>query len=94
MLAGSKYLIPVNRRSSLYQYAQANNLGQFLSAEFPVQHQGVDYRAQVFEWGITYYSVDAPESVKHIPFQTQVDAERVQESSSVWSWFKQLIGWE
>jgi hypothetical protein len=65
MAALQAYLIPVNRNSAFHQYAQANNLGEFLSAEFSVTHQGVEYRAQVFERGIVYAKAEAP---KHLPY--------------------------
>jgi hypothetical protein len=66
MAASRQYIIPINRNSDLYRYAQANNLGEFLSAEFPLQHQGEQYRAQVFENGIVYIKADGSGAVAHI----------------------------
>ncbi|MCB9106069.1 MAG: hypothetical protein H6633_17770 [Anaerolineales bacterium] len=66
LLASSEYVIPVNRASALYQYAQTKSLGQYLSAEFPIQYKGVDYRAQVFERGIVYVRLDRSGVVKVI----------------------------
>ena len=94
MVAARQYIIPVNRQSGLYQYAHTNNLGQFLSAEFPVQYQGVEYRAQVFERGIAYNRAGDPGSVKHITYQAQLETMQDQGANSIWSWFKQLIGWK
>ena len=97
MLASHHYIIPVSRRSRLYRYAQANNLGQFLSAEFPLQHQGVEYQAQVFEKGIAYFALNHPETVRHVSYQAQIKRDPSSDesggSSSVWDWFKQLMGW-
>ncbi|MBN1218711.1 MAG: hypothetical protein JXM69_07275 [Anaerolineae bacterium] len=64
--ASRQYIIPVNRNSDLYQYAQANKLGEFLSAEFPLRHQEVEYRAQVFEKGIVYVKADGSGGLTHI----------------------------
>ncbi len=69
--AARRYTIPVNRRSRLYQYAQANNLGQFLSTEFTVPHQGRNYRAQLFERGIAYFDIATPEPVRHIEWRLE-----------------------
>jgi hypothetical protein len=64
--ASSQYIIPVNRLSALYQYAQRNKLGEFLSAEFLVRFQEQEYRAQVFERGITYFKVGQPDKISHV----------------------------
>ncbi|MFC1976537.1 hypothetical protein ACFLXQ_09075, partial [Chloroflexota bacterium] len=66
MAASRQYIIPVNRNSAMYQYAQANNLGEFLSSEFPVRHQETEYRAQVFEKGIVYMKSDGSGAVTHV----------------------------
>ena len=66
MAASRQYIIPVNRNSALYQYARTNNLGDFLSAEFPASHAGVEYTAQVFERGIVYTRADGAGSVAHV----------------------------
>jgi hypothetical protein len=66
IVASRQYIIPVNRNSDLYQYAQANNLGDFLSAEFPVRHQEAEYRAQVFEKGLVYVPSDGSGGVTHV----------------------------
>ena len=62
----SQYIIPINRLSALYKYAKSQKLGEFLSAEFSVTCDDVDYRAQVFEKGIAYFAVDNPENIDHI----------------------------
>ncbi len=67
LAASRQYIIPVNRTSALYQYAQANNLGDFLSAEFPLRHQDIDYQAQVFERGIVYVKLAGAGTVMHFP---------------------------
>ncbi len=92
--AAGQYIIPVNRQSRLYQYAQMNNLGQFLSAEFPVQYQGSQYRVQVFAGGFVYLEA-GHDLVKHIPFEQA--AETVENSpagAGMWGWFRQLVGWQ
>jgi hypothetical protein len=66
MAAARQYIVPVNRNSDLYQYARANNLGDFLSAEFPVRYQEVEYRAQVFEDGIVYVKADGSGAIMHV----------------------------
>jgi hypothetical protein len=66
MAAARQYIFPINRNSDLYQYARTNNLGDFISAEFPLRHQGVEYRAQVFEKGIVYVKVDRSGPVMHV----------------------------
>jgi hypothetical protein len=49
----------------------------------------------VFESGIVYHRAGDPQSVKVVTYQAQeAKAEQDQGSSSVWDWFKQLIGWE
>ncbi|MCB0155329.1 MAG: hypothetical protein KDF65_11090, partial [Anaerolineae bacterium] len=63
--ASGQYIIPVNRLAALYQYAQRQKLGEFLSAEFSVPFLGVTYRAQVFERGIAYFDAAKPEVIKH-----------------------------
>lgn len=63
--ASGQYIIPVNRLAALYQYAQRQKLGEFLSAEFSVPFLGVTYRAQVFERGIAYFDAAKPETIKH-----------------------------
>jgi hypothetical protein len=68
MTASRQYIIPVNRSSDLYRYAQTNSLGEFLSAEFPLQHQGVEYRAQVYDKGIVYIKADGSGGVMHVDF--------------------------
>ncbi|MEM7345102.1 MAG: hypothetical protein AAF485_12730 [Chloroflexota bacterium] len=68
LLAAGEYIIPVNRQSLLYQYAQQNNLGHFCSAEFSFEHQTVIYRAQVFEQGIAYYTMADPDVIDHISY--------------------------
>jgi len=65
--AARRYIYPINRKSALYLYAQANNLGDFLSAEFPLRHAGVEYRGQVFEKGIVFIRHDGTGSVSHVP---------------------------
>ena len=64
--ASHQYITPVNRNSALFQYARGQNLGDFLSAEFSLQHQGSEYRAQVFERGIVYVRVNQPDIITHI----------------------------
>jgi hypothetical protein len=66
MAAARQYIIPVNRNSDLYQYARANNLGDFLSAEFPLRFQEATYRAQVFEKGVVYVKADGSGAVMHV----------------------------
>jgi hypothetical protein len=65
--AARRYIYPINRKSVLYLYAQANNLGDFLSAEFPLRNEGIEYRGQVFEKGIVFMRYDGTGSVLHVP---------------------------
>jgi len=65
--AARQYIYPINRKSALCLYAQANNLGDFLSAEFPLRHEGIEYRGQVFEKGIVFMRYDGSGSVLHVP---------------------------
>jgi hypothetical protein len=64
--AARRYILPINRNSAMYQYAQANNLGDFISAEFPLRHEGIEYRGQVFEKGIVYVKADGSGVITHI----------------------------
>jgi len=66
--AARPVIYPVNRKADLYQYARANRLGDFLSAEFSLQFQGVKYRAQVFEAGIVFVRADGGGPVGHTGF--------------------------
>ncbi len=65
--AARRYILPVNRNSALYEYARANNLGDFISAEFPLCHHQVEYRGQVFEKGIVFVRADGTGSIAHVP---------------------------
>ncbi|MFC1976539.1 hypothetical protein ACFLXQ_09085, partial [Chloroflexota bacterium] len=61
-----RYILPINRQSAMYQYAQTLNLGGFLSAQFPLRYQGVEYRGQVFERGIVFIRADGVGEVSHV----------------------------
>ncbi len=64
--ASRQYIIPINRNSELYRHARANSLGDFLSAEFPLEYQGVEYRAQVYEKGIVYVKADGSGDIDYV----------------------------
>jgi hypothetical protein len=68
LTASRAYLLPVNRDAPLFKYAKAHNLGDFLSAEFSVTHQGVEYRVQGFQRGIVFARADKPDAVSHLAY--------------------------
>ena len=63
--AAQPHLIPLDPQAALYQYARQHHLGERLSPEFTVEHEGVRYVAQVFEKGIVYAPADQPDRVTH-----------------------------
>jgi hypothetical protein len=67
--AAGQHLIPLDRQAALYQYAQTQRLGQFLSAEFSLTWAGIDYRAQLFEKGLVYLDPADPQSISHFTLE-------------------------
>ena len=56
-LAGQPLIIPLNRETLFYKYAQTQGLGERLTDEYEVEHAGRRYRAQIYEHGIVYAEV-------------------------------------
>jgi hypothetical protein len=64
--AADQQRLALHRDSTLYRYAQAQQLGDFLSVEFPVWLQDVEYRAQLFEQAIVYFKASEPNVIRHL----------------------------
>jgi hypothetical protein len=65
--AGQPHIIPLNPDAMFYKVGKQQNLGERLSAEYDVAHEGRIFRAQVFEKGIVYAEVGDWGNVKVIP---------------------------
>jgi hypothetical protein len=64
--AAKPYIIPLNPDAALYKYARRHRLGERLSDEFTIEHEGIKYVAQVFERGIAYAPVGQWDQVTHV----------------------------
>lgn len=67
VLAGQPKIIPLNRKTVFHRMAKQQKFGQRLTPEFDVEHQGRNYRAQIFEKGVVYAEVGDWENVKAFP---------------------------
>ena len=56
-LVGQPQIIPLNPDAMFYKVAKENDLGERLTAEYDLEHEGKAYRAQIFEKGIVYAPV-------------------------------------
>ena len=52
--AGQALIIPLNKDAMFYKVARQNNLGERLTSEYAVEHEGKKYIAQIYESGIVY----------------------------------------
>jgi hypothetical protein len=64
---GQPLIIPLNPDAGFYKFAKQQNLGERLTSEYDVQHQGRSYRAQIYEKGIVYAEVGDWGNIKIIP---------------------------
>jgi hypothetical protein len=64
--AAKPHIIPLNPDAALYKYARHHSLGERLSDEFTIEHEGIEYVAQVFEEGMVYVPVGQWDQVTHI----------------------------
>jgi hypothetical protein len=53
-LVGQSLIIPLNPDAMFFKFAKEKDLGERLSREFDVEHDGKMYRAQIYERGIVY----------------------------------------
>ena len=53
-LIGQSLIIPLNPDAMFFKFAKEKDLGERLSREFDVEHDGKMYRAQIYERGIVY----------------------------------------
>ncbi len=65
------HIIPLNASSPLHLYARQHELGERLSAEFMLEHSGVQYRAQAFVKGVVYAPSNAPDQISHVLYTSQ-----------------------
>lgn len=65
--AGQPLIIPLNRDAMLYKFARRHDLGERLSPEYTLTHDGTPYRAQVYERGIVYAPMGRWDEVAFIP---------------------------
>lgn len=56
-LVGQPLIIPLNPDAMFYKFAKEKGLGERLSREYDVEHEGKVYRAQIYEQGIVYAPV-------------------------------------
>jgi hypothetical protein len=64
--AAQPHIIPLDHQAALYRYARQQDLGERLSGEFSVEHDGVEYVAQAFEKAIVYAPAGQPQQVAHV----------------------------
>jgi hypothetical protein len=58
--------IPANPDSTLYKYARQHALGEPVSLEFTLDHEGVSYTAQAYAKGVVYAPTGRPDQVAHV----------------------------
>ncbi len=69
LLAGAEVRsVPVNRQSLFYRYAVEHDLGEKVSDEFTLEHEGVTYRAQAFEGGVVYAPAQQLDQIDHVTY--------------------------
>jgi hypothetical protein len=56
-LVGQPLIIPLNPDAMFYKFAKEKGLGERLTREYDLEHQGKSYRAQIYEKGIVYAPV-------------------------------------
>jgi hypothetical protein len=56
-LVGQPLIIPLNPDAMFYRVAQDKDLGERLTREYDLEHEGKIYRAQIYEKGIIYAPV-------------------------------------
>ena len=54
---GNRLVQPFDREAALYKEAQAKGLGEHLTVEYEIMHNGQAYLAQVFELGLVYVPI-------------------------------------
>ena len=69
MTAAETHSIPANPDSALYKYASQHALGEPVSLEFTLEHEGEAYTAQVYAKGIVYAPAGQPDQVAHVESQ-------------------------
>lgn len=65
--AGQPRIIPLNKDAMFYKAARQLGLGERLSGEYDITHEGAAYRAQVYEHGAIYAPVGRWSEYKVIP---------------------------
>jgi hypothetical protein len=65
--AGQPLIIPLNPDAGFYKFAKQQDLGERLTREYDVEHEGRNYRAQIYEKGIVYAEVGDWGNIKIIP---------------------------
>jgi hypothetical protein len=65
--AGQALLIPLNRKSKLYQTAQEQGLGERLTDEYEAMCGDQNYQAQIFEGGLVYAPAGQWDQIQVVP---------------------------
>jgi hypothetical protein len=66
-LVGQPLIIPLNPEAMFYKFAKEKELGERLTREYDVEHDGKLYRAQVYEKGVVYAPVGEWHKTDFIP---------------------------
>ncbi|MCB0163834.1 MAG: peptidoglycan DD-metalloendopeptidase family protein [Anaerolineae bacterium] len=64
LATGQPLIQDLNREAALFKAAQAHGLGQRLTGEYELMHEGQTYVAQIFELGLVYAQVGQWDQVK------------------------------
>jgi hypothetical protein len=64
-----EHIRPIDRNAPFYTYAREHALGERLSDEFTLEHQGSSVAAQAFERGIVYTPSGQPDRIAHIDYE-------------------------
>jgi hypothetical protein len=73
--AGQPLIQPFNREAALYKKAQEQGLGEHLTREYELMHDGRTYIAQIFEVGMAYAPAGQWDQVKVVDTATRDVAE-------------------
>jgi hypothetical protein len=64
--AAQPHIIPLNPDAAFYKYARQHDLGERLTREYYLEHEGVEYAYQVYEKGLVYAPVGHWDQVTHV----------------------------
>jgi len=91
---GESLVLPLNREAALYQAAQRNGLGERLTNEYEVMHNGQNYIAQIFEAGLVYVPAGQWDQVEVLERTQGLDEATRMVSFAVAGGDSQTIFWD